>query len=124
VAGTFGLERSSQEAMELRRMYVTPKHARVFVTIEARDPTLATVVHDARYYAPEHLRFATIELGYGRERIGADRESTGEPTSSNPATQPGPRRERIGARRRSTGGNGRGSTDGNVRIIARRFTPG
>lgn len=25
VAGTFGLERSSQEAMELRRMYVTPK---------------------------------------------------------------------------------------------------
>jgi inward rectifier potassium channel len=31
--------------------------ARVFVTLEARDPTLATVVHDARYYAPEDIRF-------------------------------------------------------------------
>jgi inward rectifier potassium channel len=32
--------------------------ARVFVTVEARDPTLATVVQDARYYAPEDLRFS------------------------------------------------------------------
>jgi inward rectifier potassium channel len=31
--------------------------ARVFVTIEARDPTLATVVHDIRYYAPQDIRF-------------------------------------------------------------------
>ncbi len=31
--------------------------ARVFVTIEARDPTLATVVHDARFYAPQDIRF-------------------------------------------------------------------
>jgi hypothetical protein len=59
----------------------------VFVTIEARDSTLATVVHDARYYAPEDLRFATVELGYGRERLGAGRESTGGsnlPTSVEP----------------------------------------
>jgi ABC-type transport system substrate-binding protein len=46
-------------------------------SIEARDPTLATVARDARYYALEDLRFATVELGYGRERIGAGRESTG-----------------------------------------------
>jgi inward rectifier potassium channel len=31
--------------------------ARVFVTIEARDPTLATVVHDARFYAPQDICF-------------------------------------------------------------------
>ncbi len=31
--------------------------ARVFVTLEARDPTLATVVHDIRSYAPEDIRF-------------------------------------------------------------------
>jgi inward rectifier potassium channel len=31
--------------------------ARVFVTIEAHDPTLATVVHDARFYAPQDIRF-------------------------------------------------------------------
>jgi inward rectifier potassium channel len=31
--------------------------ARVFVTLEARDPTLATMVHDIRYYAPEDIRF-------------------------------------------------------------------
>jgi hypothetical protein len=29
----------------------------VFVTLEARDPTLATVVHDIRYYAPGDIRF-------------------------------------------------------------------
>jgi inward rectifier potassium channel len=31
--------------------------ARVFVTLEVHDPTLATVVHDARFYAPEDIRF-------------------------------------------------------------------
>ena len=31
--------------------------ARVFVTLEARDSTLATVVHDVRYYAPQDIRF-------------------------------------------------------------------
>ena len=31
--------------------------ARVFVTLEARYPTLATVVHDVRYYAPQDIRF-------------------------------------------------------------------
>ncbi len=30
---------------------------RLFVTFEARDPTLAQVVHDLRTYAPEHVRF-------------------------------------------------------------------
>ena len=31
--------------------------AQVFVTLEARDPTLATVVHDVRNYAAEDIRF-------------------------------------------------------------------
>jgi inward rectifier potassium channel len=31
--------------------------ARVFVMLEARDPTLATVVQDVRYYAPQDIRF-------------------------------------------------------------------
>lgn len=31
--------------------------ARVFVTLEARDPTLATVVHTIRSYAPGDIRF-------------------------------------------------------------------
>ena len=31
--------------------------ARVFVTVEARDPTLTTVVGDARFYAPQDIRF-------------------------------------------------------------------
>jgi inward rectifier potassium channel len=30
---------------------------RLFVAVEARDPTLATVVHDIRSYAPEDVRF-------------------------------------------------------------------
>lgn len=30
---------------------------RMFVSIEARDPTLATLVHDLRSYAPEDIRF-------------------------------------------------------------------
>jgi inward rectifier potassium channel len=29
----------------------------VFVTLEARDPTLATTVHDIRNYAPKDIRF-------------------------------------------------------------------
>ncbi len=32
-------------------------HAQLFVTLEARDPTLATLVHDIRNYAPEDIRF-------------------------------------------------------------------
>ena len=31
--------------------------AQVFVTLEARDPTLATLVHEIRSYAPEDIRF-------------------------------------------------------------------
>jgi inward rectifier potassium channel len=31
--------------------------AQLFVTLEARDPTLATVVHDVRNYGPEDIRF-------------------------------------------------------------------
>src|SRR6185312_13163589 len=31
--------------------------ARVFVTVEARDPTLATLVHEIHSYAPEDIRF-------------------------------------------------------------------
>ena len=31
--------------------------AQVFVTLEARDPTLATSVHEIRNYAPEDIRF-------------------------------------------------------------------
>jgi inward rectifier potassium channel len=31
--------------------------AQLFVTIEARDPTIATLVHDFRNYAPEDIRF-------------------------------------------------------------------
>jgi inward rectifier potassium channel len=36
---------------------VLKAQARIFVTLEARDPTLATVVHDVRTYAPEDIRF-------------------------------------------------------------------
>jgi len=35
------------------------KEARIFVTLEARDPTLATTVQEIRGYAPEDLRFGT-----------------------------------------------------------------
>jgi hypothetical protein len=31
--------------------------ARIFATLEARDPTLATIVHEVRSYAPEEIRF-------------------------------------------------------------------
>jgi len=42
--------------------------ARVFVTLEAHDPTLATVIHDVRYYAPQDIRFGmrysdTVSIG-------------------------------------------------------------
>jgi len=33
------------------------QQARVFLTLEARDPTLATSVHDIRTYAPDDIRF-------------------------------------------------------------------
>jgi inward rectifier potassium channel len=33
------------------------RHAQVFLTLEARDPTLATSVYDIRGYAPEDIRF-------------------------------------------------------------------
>jgi inward rectifier potassium channel len=68
--------------------------ARVFVTLEARDPTLATVVQDVRYYAPQDIRFGmryADTVSFGRDgtpvadlrRIGAmepdvgDREEAG-----------------------------------------------
>ena len=68
--------------------------ARVFATLEARDPTLATVVHDVRYYAPQDIRFGmryADTVSFGRDgtpvadlrRIGAlepdvgDREEVG-----------------------------------------------
>jgi hypothetical protein len=34
--------------------------ARVLVTVEARDPTLATVVHDIRSYAPKDMRIGGV----------------------------------------------------------------
>ena len=48
-------ERSPLHGYDAARAIETD--ARVFVTIEARDPTLATAVHDVRYYAPGDLRF-------------------------------------------------------------------
>ncbi len=48
-------ERSPLHSYDAARAIETD--ARVFVTLEARDPTLATVVHDVRYYAPEDIRF-------------------------------------------------------------------
>ncbi len=48
-------ERSPLHGYDAARAIETD--ARVFVTIEARDPTLATVVHDARFYAPQDIRF-------------------------------------------------------------------
>lgn len=36
---------------------VSETDARIFVTIEARDPTLATTVHQIRYYGPQDIRF-------------------------------------------------------------------
>jgi inward rectifier potassium channel len=48
-------ERSPLHGYDATRAIETD--ARVFVTIKARDPTLATEVHDARYYAPQDIRF-------------------------------------------------------------------
>ena len=46
--------------------------AQVFVTLEARDPTLAAVVHDIRSYAPEDIRFGMrYELDPDRETAEA-----------------------------------------------------
>jgi len=39
------------------RQRATAADARIFVTLEARDPTLATTVQDLRNYAPDDLRF-------------------------------------------------------------------
>ena len=48
-------ERSPLHGYDAAR--VIEADARVFVTLEARDPTLATMVHDIRSYAPEDIRF-------------------------------------------------------------------
>jgi inward rectifier potassium channel len=63
--------------------------ARVFVTLEARDPTLATMVHDTRYYAPEDIRFGmryaeAVTMAEGRTpvadltKVGALEPDVGE----------------------------------------------
>jgi inward rectifier potassium channel len=46
--------------------------ARVFVMLEARDPTLATVVQDVRYYAPQDIRFG---MRYG-DTVSFERDGT------------------------------------------------
>jgi inward rectifier potassium channel len=48
-------ERSPMHGYDAVR--VIDADARVFVTLEARDPTLATLVHDIRSYTPEDIRF-------------------------------------------------------------------
>jgi len=48
-------ERSPLHGYDAKRAIETD--ARVFVTLEARDPTLATTVHDIRNYGPEDIRF-------------------------------------------------------------------
>jgi inward rectifier potassium channel len=48
-------ERSPLHGYDAAR--VMDADARVFVTLEARDPTLATTVHDIHYYEPEDIRF-------------------------------------------------------------------
>lgn len=48
-------ERSPLQGYDAARAIETD--ARVFVILEARDPTLATVVHDVRYYAPQYICF-------------------------------------------------------------------
>ena len=49
-------ERSPLFGYDLAQMVAAG--AQVFVTLEARDPTLATSVHEIRNYAPENIRFA------------------------------------------------------------------
>ncbi len=48
-------ERSPLYGYDTARAIAT--QAQVFVMLEARDPTLATLVHDIRNYAPEDIRF-------------------------------------------------------------------
>lgn len=48
-------ERSPLHGYDAAR--VIEADARLFVTLEARDPTLATVVHDIRNYTPSDIRF-------------------------------------------------------------------
>jgi inward rectifier potassium channel len=48
-------ERSPLYGFDAER--VIDADARIFLVIEARDPTLATTVHDIRNYAPEDVRF-------------------------------------------------------------------
>jgi inward rectifier potassium channel len=48
-------ERSPLHGYDAARMIETD--ARVFITMEAHDPTLATTVHECRYYAPQEIRF-------------------------------------------------------------------
>ena len=48
-------EQSPMHGYDIAR--VIDADARVFVTLEARDPTLATVVHDIHGYAPQDIRF-------------------------------------------------------------------
>ena len=48
-------ERSPLHGFDLEQFIAAD--ARVFVTVEARDPALATVVHDLRNYTPEDIRF-------------------------------------------------------------------
>jgi inward rectifier potassium channel len=80
-------ERSPLHGYDAARAIETD--ARVLVTLEARDPTLATVVQDLRYYAPEDIRFgiryadpvSTIEDGTrvaDLTRIGALEPDVGD----------------------------------------------
>jgi len=48
-------ERSPLFGYDARR--AVEADAQIFVTIEARDPTLATIVHELRTYAPDTIRF-------------------------------------------------------------------
>jgi inward rectifier potassium channel len=80
-------ERSPSHGYDRARAIETD--ARVFVTLEARDPTLATVVQDVRYYAPQDIRFGmryadTVTARSGRtmvadlSRIGAVEPDVGD----------------------------------------------
>ena len=48
-------EQSPMQGYDMARVIDADAH--VFVTLEARDPTLATVVHDIHSYVPEDIRF-------------------------------------------------------------------
>ena len=80
-------ERSPLHGYDAARAIETD--ARVFVTLEARDPTLASVVHEVRYYAPQDIcsgmRYVDI-VSVGRDgtqladlsRIGALEPDVGD----------------------------------------------